>query len=255
MKLNYKQLGEGFPVIIVHGLLGSLDNWITLGKRMADEGFSVYLIDQRNHGKSPHDDVFNYEAMSEDLKTFMDDHNIKKAHIIGHSMGGKTVMKFATAHENMIEKLIVVDITPKYYPPHHETILKSLKAVDFDRVDNRKDVEHIMKDYIKDSGVLQFLLKNLERADKNSFKWKMNLDVIADQIDNVGEALKKDETSDLPVLFMSGKNSDYISADDKGLLKSHFPNSTLITLKNAGHWIHVEQPDVFLKTTMHFLNA
>ncbi len=253
MKLNFREIGEGNEtLIIIHGLFGSLDNWATLGKGFA-QGRKVYLIDQRNHGKSPHDEGFSYDLMADDLEEFMNDHDIKKATILGHSMGGKTAMKFAMKFPERIEKLIIADIGPKYYPPHHQMIIEALESVDMSQVRSRSDAEATMKQYISDPGIMMFLMKNITRSG-DGYAWKMNLPVIVKNIDNVGEGLQLDEEYDGVTLFVRGDKSDYILDEDWENIHNFFPQAKLATVKNAGHWLHAEQPKVFFELIDAYLN-
>lgn len=251
MKLNYKKLGKGEPLIILHGLFGMLDNWFTLGKNFA-EHFSVYLIDQRNHGLSPHIDEWHYKVMSDDLLEFFDDHKIQKANIIGHSMGGKTAMYFAGEHSERVNKLMVVDIAPRFYPLHHDSVLAALLSVDIENLKSRNEADEVLSKYISDFGVKQFLLKNLARKenDNTKFEWKFNLPVIAGNIHEIGAAITRG--SDVSTLFIRGENSDYISEADQTEIKKMFPDSEIITI-DSGHWIHAEKPEEFYHSTLKFL--
>lgn len=253
MDLNFRAIGEGDnTLIIIHGLFGSLDNWATLGKAFATDR-QVYLIDQRNHGKSPHSNEFSYEHMAEDLEGFMNSHNIKKAVILGHSMGGKTAMKFAMKFPERIEKLIIADIGPKYYPPHHQKIIEALESVDMDTIKSRGDAESTMKKHISDPGIMMFLMKNITRKG-NHYAWKMNLPVIIKNIDNVGEGLELEEEYKGSTLFVRGSKSDYILDTDWEGIYDCFPNAKLATIDNAGHWLHAEQPKSFFDTIEAYIN-
>ena len=249
--LNYKVFGEGKPLIILHGLFGSLDNWVTLGKKFA-ANFQVYLVDQRNHGQSFHDPVFSYDVMSEDLYRFMGEMNIEQASLIGHSMGGKTVMEFASKYPEKIDKLIVADIGPKSYPVHHSTILKAFYSVPIESLSSRKDADNVLRKLIADFGIRQFLLKNLTR-EGDGFKWKMNLDAIASQIEEVGKGLNQNASFNKDTLFIRGGNSDYVLDDDFYSIKSFFPKSKIETVDGAGHWLHAEKPAEFYEKVTQFL--
>lgn len=249
--LNYKVFGEGKPLIILHGLFGSLDNWVTLGKKFA-ENFKVYLVDQRNHGNSFHDPIFNYDVMSEDLYKFMGEMNIGVASLIGHSMGGKTVMEFARKYPEQIDKLIIADIGPKSYPVHHSTILKAFYAVPVATLSSRKEADDILSKLISDFGIRQFLLKNLTR-EGDGFKWKMNLGAIASQVEEVGKGLNQNASFDKDTLFIRGGNSDYVLDDDFYSIKSIFTKSEIETIDGAGHWLHAEKPMEFYEKVTQFL--
>lgn len=252
MKLNYKKLGEGPALIILHGLFGSADNWLSIAREL-EKDFTLYLVDQRNHGDSPHHEEWNYKVMSDDLSELMEDENLSKAHFMGHSMGGKTVMNFAMLYPDKVEKLIVADIAPRAYPVHHQSILEGLNAVDLDNIKSRKEADDKLAEYVPIPTVRQFLLKNLGRKDQK-FVWKINLKVITEKIENVGDALDYDHTFDNPTMFMGGANSDYIQDTDRDDIEKYFPNSYIIHLKNAGHWLHAEQPDAVVKTVLAFLD-
>lgn len=254
MKLNYKEIGEGKPLVIVHGLFGSLDNWITHGKRFAETGFHVYLIDQRNHGRSPHDNEFTYEAMSSDILEFIKDHIGEPVSIIGHSMGGKSAIQFAKEYPDQVEKLIIVDIGPKYYPPHHENILAAFNAVKPSSISSRSEGDKLMLEYVKDPGIRMFLLKNLIRTDGDNFSWKMNLPVISKNIGEVGKEQSQLGEVSVRTLFIHGGNSDYVLKSDKPSIRKQFTNCTFVEIAGAGHWVHAEQSESFFLTAKKFLD-
>jgi len=250
-QLNYKIFGEGEPLIILHGLFGSLDNWVTLARKFG-ERFKVYIVDQRNHGLSFHDNTFNYDVMANDVVEFMSIQGIDKAHFIGHSMGGKTAMELAVHHPEKVNKLIIADIAPKYYPVHHTQIIKALYSIPVAELTSRKEADEKMSHMINNFGIRQFLLKNLLR-DGDSFKWKMNLDAIAQNIEEVGKALNQNASYDKETLFIRGGHSDYIVDGDMILINSIFPKAKLETIAGAGHWLHAEKPQEFYKIVMSFL--
>lgn len=250
MKLFHREFGEGQPLIIVHGLFGSSDNWLSIAKELS--GFKVYLPDLRNHGQSPHSDVFTYEAMSEDLNEFLSDHAIDNPVIAGHSMGGKAVMKFAVDHPGLLEKLILVDIAPRFYKRHHDTILEGLNSIDPLKIQSRQEADEILSKYESSFPVRQFLLKNLSR-EGDSFYWKFNLPVLTEQIENVGKALEEDKSFTKPALFIKGERSKYITDSDVPMIKKIFPASEINVIKNAGHWVHAEQPAAFVEAVRQFV--
>lgn len=254
MKLNFKKLGEGKPLVILHGLFGTLDNWITAGKLLSENGYEVYLVDQRNHGKSPHSDAFNYDVMAEDLKEFLEDQKLSSAIIMGHSMGGKIAMLFSTKYPTMVEKLIVVDIAPKYYPPHHETIMKAFHSVEVETVTSRKEAEERMATLVGNIGVRQFLLKNLDREGSH-FQWKHNLPVIEKNINEIGQPLKEGQVFDGSAFFIGGAGSDYIQRGDRQLITAHFPQAKIASIKGAGHWVHAEKPNEFMDVLLAMLKG
>ncbi len=251
MQLNYKKLGEGEPLVILHGLFGMLDNWFMLGKKFA-ENFTVYLIDLRNHGQSPHSTDWNYKVMSDDLLEFFDEHNIEEANIIGHSMGGKTAMYFAGEHTERVKKLVVVDIAPRFYPLHHDTILDALLSIDLENLTSRNEADTMLSKYISDFGTKQFLLKNLARKenDNTKFEWKFNLPVIAENIHEVG--VETNGGSSVLTLFIRGENSNYINNSDESEIMKLYPNSEIVSI-NSGHWVHTEKPEEFYNSVMKFM--
>ncbi len=252
MKLNFKKTGQGEPLIILHGLFGSADNWYSIARELG-KNYTLYLADLRNHGDSPQSDEWDYQVMTEDLAELMDDEKLDSAHLMGHSMGGKVAMNFALQHPEKVKKLIVADISPRHYPVHHQKILEGLNAVDLKKLKSRKEADDVLADYIPESEIRQFLLKSLGRDGEGDFIWKINLPVITEKIENVGEAVKGENSFDHPTLFMGGANSDYIGEEDKADINRFFPNSNIIHLKNAGHWLHAEQPEAVLETVKIFL--
>lgn len=253
MELFYRTIGEGRPVIIMHGLMGSCDNWLTVGKSLSEK-YKLYITDQRNHGRSPWSEEFNYTVMSNDLLEFIHQHQIENPIIIGHSMGGKIAMKFATEYEDLISKLIVIDIAPRYYPPHHQDILAGLNAINLEELTNRVEADNILSGHISSFGVRQFLLKNLYRNEENKFAWRINLDVMNEQIENIGEALNDNARFSKPTLFVNGSLSDYITSKDEPLIKTIFTNSKIKTIENADHWVQATQPVAFVEAVTEFID-
>ena len=250
--LNYKILGEGSPLVILHGLFGSLDNWITLAKKWS-ETHQVIMVDQRNHGQSFHDEEFSYWAMSEDLKELLDELEIDKIDLIGHSMGGKTAMTFSDRFPEYLDKLIVADIGPKGYPVHHSAIIDAFYEVPVAELKSRGQADDILKHLVPEFGTRQFLLKNLART-ADGFKWKMNLDVIARNIEEVGKPTFPQGGYHEKTLFINGGSSDYIQTEDLEEIKASFTNSKFITIAGAGHWLHAEKPAAFYSAVNEFLN-
>jgi esterase len=253
MKLFYRKFGEGQPFIILHGLFGQSDNWNTLAKQISEEGYEVYTVDQRNHGLSPHSTTWDYRSMSNDIEELMTDLRLEKCILLGHSMGGKTAIQFALEHSTLLDKLIVADIAPRYYPPHHQAVLQGLRAVDFKLIKTRKEAEHILSQYINDNGTRQFLLKNIYWKNDREMDWRFNLEIIDKEIENMGEAIRMDHRCETSTLFIRGEKSDYILDSDLDAIKEIFPRSYVETIPNAGHWIHAEQPKLFLKCIMDFI--
>ena len=253
MELYSNILGEGKPFIFLHGFLGMSDNWKTLGTKFSENGYEVHLIDQRNHGRSFHSDEFNYEVMVQDLKTYIDSHQLEDIILLGHSMGGKTAMLFAVEHPELLNKLIIADISPRYYPTHHEDILKGLSSLDFDNIKSRGEAEDQLKPYVSDFGTRQFLLKNLYWETKEKLALRMNLEALKENVNEVGEPLPIHSKFEKDTLFLRGDRSEYISLQDESLIKTHFPNALIVTISNAGHWLHAENPTEFYEAVIDFL--
>lgn len=251
--LHSKIEGKGMPLVILHGFLGMSDNWKTLGAQYASEGFQVHMLDLRNHGKSFHADEFNLNVMSIDVLKYCQYHNLSSVSIIGHSMGGKVAMLFAANYPELVEKLIVADIGPKYYPPHHQDILAALNAVDFSTQPDRANVEEVLSQFIPDFGTRQFLMKNLHWIQPGQLAFRFNLSVFNKKSDSIGEELAEDLFFDRPTLFIRGGSSNYILDSDMPSIKKFFPASELLTIPKVGHWLHAENPKLFFQFTSQFL--
>lgn len=248
-------IGEGKPLVILHGFLGMSDNWKTMAGSFAENGYCVHLIDQRNHGRSFHSDVFNYDVLVEDLLEYLQYHQLDKVILMGHSMGGKTAMLFAVTYPDRIEKLLVADIAPKFYPPHHEKILKGLSALDFDVIKDRKSADDELSKYIFDWGTRQFLLKNLYWETKERLGFRFNLEVLKHKGEEIGEALPDFTFYRGPVLFLRGDKSEYVMPGDMDLIRNHFPNSSIVSISNSGHWLHAENPKDFYAEAFRFISS
>jgi pimeloyl-ACP methyl ester carboxylesterase len=252
--LHSKIQGKGQSLLILHGYFGMGDNWKSQANKLS-EHFEVHTIDQRNHGRSFHSDEFDYELLVEDLHVYIEHHKLSDVVLLGHSMGGKTAMLFAVTYPEMVKSLLVADISPRNYPPHHHEILEALNAVDFSKITLRTEVDEVLKQYINEEGVRQFLLKNVYRKTKIQLDFRFNLESLTDNNNEVGEPLPAFSEYDGPTLFLRGGNSGYISSDDEGLIGAHFQNSKIVTVKNAGHWLHAENPTDFLSEVLHFLSG
>ena len=253
--LHSRIIGHGQPLLILHGFLGMSDNWKTLGNQFAENGFQVHLIDQRNHGKSFHSDDFDYEILSQDVLYYMNHHQIDSAKIIGHSMGGKTAMQFAISHPNRIQQLIVADISPKFYPPHHQYIIDALTQLDFETIQSRKEADEVLSQHLSDFGIRQFLLKNLYWVEQGKLGLRFNLDVLKNKMEEIGESVPATSVYDGPTLFLRGDRSEYIQPNDYPEIQKHFPNSQIETVEKAGHWLHAENPKQFFEKALNFLNS
>ena len=252
MKLHYKSLGEGKPLIIIHGLFGMMDNWLSLGKRWANQ-YQVILVDMRNHGHSPRSSQFDYSSMVQDLEELTDDLFLDEIRIIGHSMGGKIAMKFAQAYPQLLDKLVVADIGPKFYPIHHQQILAGLKAVPLDQISSREEAKSYLSKYINEEQTIQFFLKNLYWKEKGLLDWRFHLEAIEANIENVGESMLNGRF-DKDTLFIRGENSNYIVDEDIPEILEAFPKATFATIPKAGHWLHAENPNAFFEEVNQFLH-
>lgn len=250
MNLFHRELGQGKPLIILHGFLGSSDNWVSLGK-VFGESFHVYILDQRNHGQSFHSDDFDYDVMTEDLSKFIASNSLENVALIGHSMGGKVVMKYALENSSKVEKLVVADMAPKSYPVDYDLIFKGLNSIDIGNLNSRNEAEQSLSEYIDDFGMKQFLLKNLTR-EGDGYRWKANLKILERNIEGIGLWPISESQFDKPSLFINGKNSGYVKEGDEANIKSLFPNVERITI-DAGHWLHAEKPNEFMEATLKFL--
>lgn len=250
--LNFKVFGEGEPVVILHGLFGMLDNWQTFAKALSKD-YMVYIIDQRDHGKSEHTSSFNYSILAEDLKAFLEEQWIYEARFIGHSMGGKTMLQFASQYEDLIQQMMIVDIGTKPYVGGHEVIIEALKKVDIDNISLRKQAEETIAETVDDNGVIQFLLKNLSRRKEGGYRWKMNLDLLQREYQNILAGISFTNSVDCDTLFVRGSKSNYIQDDDLQGLEETFTQMQLQTL-DAGHWLHAEKPEELLLLTQGFFD-
>ncbi|MBC7476354.1 MAG: alpha/beta fold hydrolase [Candidatus Sericytochromatia bacterium] len=251
MKLNYRIFGDGQPMIILHGLFGSSDNWLTIGKKFAEK-YSVYLLDLRNHGLSPHNDNHEYQTMTDDLNEFIIDHGLENIILLGHSMGGKVSMNFAINYPDKVDKLIIVDISPKKYQHDNLLLIEAMLSLDIKAISSRDQAEKFLSEKIPDKSTRLFLLKNLYRKDDLSFAWRLNLNALKQNIITIEDSaienifLKK-------TFFLQGENSKYITDSDYPLIKKLFPNSIIKKISGAGHWLHAEKPEIVFNEINMFL--
>jgi len=250
--VHSKIIGEGAPLLILHGYFGMSDNWKSLGNKFGED-FQIHLIDQRNHGRSFHANNFNYDLLVEDIVQYIEHHQLEKVIVLGHSMGGKVAMLFAVKYPTLVAKLIIVDIAPRYYQPHHTDILKALNSVDFLIHNTRKLVDQKIAELIPDIGVRSFLLKNVYWKEKGLLAYRFNLQSLTENNSEVGKALPSFTTFDGETLFLAGGNSGYITESEVPMIKAHFPKATIKTIANVGHWLHAEKPGAFYELVMRFL--
>lgn len=256
MDLYYNHYGsDGPPLIILHGLLGASGNWHTLSRTVFSDHFDVYAVDQRNHGRSPHADAFNYEAMAEDVRDFIHQHDLGPVHLLGHSMGGKTAMRATLDYPDLVDRLVVADMAPKAYPPHHLGLMEALRRIDPSTYDDRSAIDDALAEDVPSYPIRQFLLKNLSYDADEGYAWQMNLEVIYEQYDQVNQAITAAGTFDGPTLFVRGGRSDYVRTEDLPHIRTLFPQAELATIEDAGHWVHAEAPEDFSETVVAFLRS
>jgi pimeloyl-ACP methyl ester carboxylesterase len=254
LHLNYKSYGHGgHPIIVLHGLLGMLDNWQTQCKLYAEQHFKVFALDQRNHGKSPHIETFNYEVMAEDVRDFMKQHQIASAHVLGHSMGGKTAMQFALMYPELVDKLVIVDVAPRKYESAHDDILDAMCSLKLKEFKERAEVDAELSKRLPAFSLRQFILKNLSRNDAGEFKWKVNLSIIKRHYPEIADDITTRGKFDKPTLFIKGGRSRYISKSNEPRIHKLFPLAKIETIANAGHWIHADAAEEFGKIVLRFL--
>jgi esterase len=252
MKLHYKKLGEGKPLVVLHGVFGSSDNLYTVCKQISEQGFEVFILDARNHGQSPRSEEFNYKVLAEDLNAFLEEQGLDKPAVLGHSMGGKTVLQFSQMFDNY-SKLIVVDIAAKGYSPHHSHIIEGLQSINLSTLASRKEAELTFSKYVTDPGEQMFLLKNLYRTDSGGFDWRINVPVLAKNSENVVAAIPLSKKVESPLLLMRGGDSNYVSDRSVEDLRVFYSNLKLETIAGANHWIHAIKPKEFVEITVQFL--
>ncbi len=252
--LHSKISGDGKPLLILHGFLGSGDNWMSLGRRWAEE-FQVHLLDLRNHGRSFHDDEMSYEVMIEDIAHYTEHYGIGRFSLLGHSMGGKLAMHWAVSHPGTLDKLVIADIAPKAYPRNHDRILKALEQVDFERHTTRQEVERVLSRYIDRADIRLFLMKNIKRTKNGGLAFKCNLPVLAASYASITEALPAYSIYEGETLFLRGGLSPYIEKEDEALIYAHFPAARIVEIPGAGHWLHAERPEIFYREVRNFLSG
>lgn len=253
MQLFFRKSGSGRPLVILHGLFGISDNWAGLAKQWS-EHFTVYAIDLRNHGQSPHDEEWNYSVMAEDVLELFGDEKLTDITLLGHSMGGKVGMRLALDYPMALSKLIVSDIAPKFYPENNRHVVEALLKVNPKQLSSRKEAETILATELKDNGTVQFLLKNLfwhENADgTKNLDWRFNLDVISRKLHEVSAATDSPAPCEVETLFIRGDRSRYILPEDEAAISRIFPHSEIITIPNAGHWVHADNPKAMYDAVM-----
>ncbi len=251
--LHSQRVGTGKPLLILHGFLGMSDNWKTLGNRFSRLGFGLHLIDQRNHGRSFHSEDFDYDWLSQDIRAYCEQHGLEQIQVLGHSMGGKTAMNLACRYPDLVSGLIVADIAPKYYPPHHQYIVDAMDALPLESLRTREEADESLARFLPERSIRQFLLKNLYWKQPGKLGWRCNLPVLKERLEEIGEPLPDQAVFSGPTLFIRGDRSEYIVDGDWKLIRRHFPKASDAVVRNAGHWLHAENPDSFFERTTAFL--
>ena len=254
MQLHFKEYGHGAPIVILHGLFGSSDNWNGIAQKLA-ERFHVFSLDLRNHGRSPHSAKMDLPLMAEDVAEFLSAKHLTDAVILGHSLGGKVAMRLALSHPAKLRALIIVDMAPRAYAPAHTAIFEAMLRLDLKAFQTRSQIEAALSPAIHDDDTRRFLLKNVGNTEDGGFKWKLNLRGIHDNYSHLNEAVAVgvDETFAKPALFVRGNCSDYVTDTDSSEIQKLFPVARLATIPNAGHWVHADAPDAFLARVHDFL--
>jgi esterase len=252
MKLYYRIEGSGFPIIILHGLLGSSDNWRAISKRLS-RNYKIYTVDLRNHGQSPHSEIMTYPAMAEDVRELLERERISECHVVGHSLGGKVAMQFATSHPDRVRKLAIIDIAPRAYPPSQRAILAALEQLELQSFGSFGEIDAALAPAIPDAAMRQFLMKNIARVPSGGFQWRIDLASIRNSYDQLTKPISAAASYDKPTLFMRGGRSDYIADGDLPSINAIFTRAELVTIPGAGHWLHAEAMDEFLQILTDFL--
>ncbi len=255
MQLFHREYGQGQPLIILHGLFGLSDNWVGIAKHIASFDFRVFVLDQRNHGQSPHSETFNYAALVDDLKAFIIHHKLKEVILLGHSMGGKVAMKFAIENPSLTSKLIIVDIALRSYAlsESNKNIMDVMRGIDLSKLNSRKEVMAILETKIPSERVRLLALKNIQRTAENKLEWRINIDSIYKNLKDLSGAIGQDKPYEKAILFIKGGDSEYINDTDIVDIKRVFKNNSIFTIKGASHWVHADAPVVFLEQIRKFL--
>ncbi len=255
LSLSFATHGSGSRALVVlHGFLGASGNWHTLARKAFAPHFHVYLPDARNHGRSPHSPAFSYADMAADLEAFLDVHHLPSAFLLGHSMGGKTAMQFALSHPDRTRALVVVDMAPRAYPAHHDALLDALNGLDLSAIASRQQADEALASAIPDWGVRQFLLKNLVAQPGGGYHWAMNLPVLTERYAEVTRAVTAPTPYPGPTLFVRGEKSGYVRDADWPEIERLFPHAQLVTIPDAGHWVHAEAPQALAEAVVSFLS-
>jgi pimeloyl-ACP methyl ester carboxylesterase len=251
MKLHYQESGSGLPLLIIHGLFGSADNWRSMAKYFS-KFYRVISVDLRNHGRSPHSDEQNFDLMAKDLVELCDELRLEKVSVLGHSLGGKVTMRFAEMQPERIHKLVVVDISPRQYFSQHTPLMDAMMALDMSQLSSRKAVDSALASDVTDPAVRQFLLMNLQSGE-NGFYWRINLPALKANYQALMAPVCEQAMLSMPSQFIYGGLSEYVTADDRALIEQHFTQPRFDVIDKAGHWVHAERPQQFKQLVEEFL--
>ena len=256
MELFYREYGKGRPLVILHGILGISDNWVTFARRISHLGYRCLIPDQRNHGHSPHHPVLNYYALSDDLGEFISSLGLKEPILLGHSMGGKVAMRFTLENQEKVSRLIVVDTSLRTYVRfhYHQRLIDAMMSIDFDSVRSRSEAEEVLSQRIEDERIVQFLLKNLFWKEKNRLAWRPNIQAIGENLENMYDGVFFSTRYDKPALFVRGGLSDYILDQDIPAIYENFPAARVETIESGTHWVHADAPEEFFRLVSYFLS-
>jgi len=258
VRLYTKQLGDGPSLVMLHGLFGSWENWRSHAQQLSKD-FKVTLMDLRNHGQSPHRDKMNYPGMAADVALTCHELGIERTNLLGHSMGGKTAMQLTIDYPALVERLIIVDIGPGKYPPHHQKILQGMNLLTQQSIESRKQADELLSEFVADQGIRSFLLKNLQRKDDNGYQLRLNVKVIIEHYNDIADAITLNnatqQTESTAALFIKGGSSDYLQEKDRENILSLFPSARVKVVAGTGHWLHTEKPAQVQKIIHDFLTA
>lgn len=254
MELFFRHYGKGRPIVILHGIFGISDNWVSVARALAEK-YEIFILDQRNHGHSPHHPVHTYEAMCADLEEFINRHQITRPVLLGHSMGGKVAMRYALEHPDIPRGLIIVDISLRTYDRRytHLNLIDAMMSINLEKVSSREEVARQLQPLIPDERLLMFVLKNLYRRERGHLAWRLNLEAINMYIDEIFKGIQSDKLYRGPALFLRGGKSDYVKYEDFDQIYRNFPRADIYTIEEAGHWLHADAPEEFLQVVRSFL--
>lgn len=250
--LYFKQAGQGTPLVLIHGLFGSLENLGAIARQLA-ENFCVYSLDLPNHGRSPRVENMSLASMAGDLLAWLDEQGLPQVHLLGHSLGGKVAMELALRHPERVKSLVVLDIAPVSYPPHHNDVFAGMFALEPQRLQSRSEADQKMQPHVPEAAVRSFLLKNLVREPEGGFAWRMNLPVIHRDYAQLIASNRADAIFNGNTLFIKGGNSDYLQEKYRDQIMARFPKATIKIVPDTGHWLHAEKPDLVARLVKQFL--